>query len=50
MCLHKEVLVGKGKSQTVETVAACAAANAGIPMFDDTIQTRTTALPIRRTV
>ena len=35
MCLHKEVLVGNGKSQTVETVAACAAANAGIPTFDD---------------
>ena len=35
MCLHKEVLVGNGKSQTVETVAACAAANAGIPIFND---------------
>jgi immune inhibitor A len=35
MCLHKEVLVGNGKSQTVQTVAACAAANAGIPTFTD---------------
>ncbi|HZM76508.1 MAG TPA: hypothetical protein VFC19_12320 [Candidatus Limnocylindrales bacterium] len=35
MCLHKEVLSGKGKSQTVQTVAACAAANAGIATFDD---------------
>ncbi|NUT38035.1 MAG: M6 family metalloprotease domain-containing protein [Hamadaea sp.] len=33
-CLHKEVLVGK-KTQTVQTVAACAAANAGMPVFDD---------------
>jgi immune inhibitor A len=36
MCLHKEVLVGNGKSQTVDTVAACAAANAGIATFNDT--------------
>jgi immune inhibitor A len=36
MCLHKEVLVGNGPSQTVQTVAACAAANAGIATFDDT--------------
>jgi immune inhibitor A len=35
MCLHKEVLAGKGNSQTVQTVAACAAANAGIPTFKD---------------
>jgi immune inhibitor A len=35
MCLHKEVLAGKGKTQTVSTVEACAAANAGIPKFDD---------------
>ncbi|NUO58564.1 MAG: M6 family metalloprotease domain-containing protein [Hamadaea sp.] len=34
-CLHKEVLTGSGKSQTVQTVAACAAANAGMPTFDD---------------
>ena len=26
---------GKGKTQTVTTVEACAAANAGIPKFDD---------------
>ena len=36
MCLHKEVLVGNGPSQTVQTVAACAAANAGIQTFNDT--------------
>jgi immune inhibitor A len=36
MCLHKEVLAGNGQSQTVQTLAACAAANAGIPTFDDT--------------
>ncbi|WP_346121931.1 immune inhibitor A domain-containing protein [Micromonospora coerulea] len=35
MCLHKEVLAGSGKSQTVQTLAACAPANAGIPTFDD---------------
>jgi immune inhibitor A len=35
MCLHKEVLAGNGPSQTVQTLAACAAANAGIPTFDD---------------
>ncbi len=35
MCLHKEVLVGNGKAQTVETVAACAPASAGIPTFND---------------
>jgi immune inhibitor A len=35
MCLHKEVLVGSGKSQTVQTVAACATENAGMPTFDD---------------
>jgi immune inhibitor A len=34
-CLHKEVLVGKGGSQTVQTVAACAPANDGIPTFND---------------
>ncbi|GAA1877901.1 immune inhibitor A domain-containing protein [Asanoa iriomotensis] len=35
MCLHKEVLAGKGGAQTVQTVAACAPANAGKPTFDD---------------
>ncbi|MEV4539887.1 immune inhibitor A domain-containing protein [Asanoa sp. NPDC049518] len=35
LCLHKEVLVGKGGSQTVQTLAACAPANAGKPTFDD---------------
>jgi immune inhibitor A len=35
MCLHKEVLTGDKKSPTVELLAACAAANAGIPTFDD---------------
>ena len=34
-CLHKQVLVGKGKNQTVQTVAACAPASAAIPTFDD---------------
>ena len=34
-CLHKEVLVGPGGSQTVQTVAACAPANDGIPTFAD---------------
>ena len=36
MCLHTEVLAGNGPSQTIQTVAACAPANAGIPVFDDT--------------
>ena len=35
LCIHKEILVGNGKSQTVQTLAACAAANPGIPTFDD---------------
>ncbi|MGW6389647.1 immune inhibitor A domain-containing protein [Streptomyces sp. NPDC055103] len=35
-CLHKEALVGKGGSQTVETQAACAPSVPGIPVFDDT--------------
>ncbi|MEU9828953.1 immune inhibitor A domain-containing protein [Micromonospora chersina] len=35
MCLHKEVLAGSGKSQTVQLLNACAPANAGIPTFDD---------------
>ncbi|HEY0699169.1 MAG TPA: immune inhibitor A domain-containing protein [Micromonospora sp.] len=34
-CLHKEVLTGSGKSQTVQTVAACAPANPGMPTFND---------------
>jgi immune inhibitor A len=33
--LHKEVLVGHGKNQTVEVVDAPAPSNAGIPTFDD---------------
>jgi immune inhibitor A len=33
--LHKEVLVGHGKNQTVEVVDAPAPSNAGIPSFDD---------------
>ncbi|MBV1850038.1 immune inhibitor A domain-containing protein [Catellatospora tritici] len=36
VCLHKEALVGSGKSQTVQTLSACASANAGIPTFNDT--------------
>jgi immune inhibitor A len=35
MCLHKEAVVGSGQSQTVQILSACAAANAGIPTFDD---------------
>jgi immune inhibitor A len=35
-CLHKEVVTGNGPSQTVQTLAACAPASAGIPVFDDT--------------
>jgi immune inhibitor A len=34
--LHKEVLVGKGKAQHVESVAATAPSAPGIPTFDDT--------------
>ena len=33
--LHKQVVVGKGKSQTVEYVAATAPSNPGIPTFTD---------------
>jgi immune inhibitor A len=35
-CLHKEVLAGKGQSQTVETVKACSPGGAGVATFDDT--------------
>jgi immune inhibitor A len=35
LCLHKEVLTGKGKSQAVQVLAACAAANPGMPTFSD---------------
>ena len=35
-CLHKQVLTGKGQSQTVSTLAACAPSVAGIPTFNDT--------------
>jgi immune inhibitor A len=35
-CLHKEALTGKGKQQTVTTLAACAPSVPGIPVFDDT--------------
>jgi len=34
-CLHKEVLVGKGAHQTVQTLEACAEQAAGIATFDD---------------
>ncbi|HTE74023.1 MAG TPA: immune inhibitor A domain-containing protein [Actinomycetes bacterium] len=34
-CLHKQVVVGNGPSQSIETVAACAESNPGIPTFDD---------------
>jgi immune inhibitor A len=36
MCLHKEVVVGKGGSARVETVAACAPARDQLAVFDDT--------------
>ncbi len=36
MCLHKQVPGGTTKAPTVETLAACAPSNAGIPTFDDT--------------
>jgi immune inhibitor A len=35
MCLHKEVLSGNGPSQTVQTLSACAPANAGVATFND---------------
>ena len=35
-CLHKQVLTGKGQSQSVQTLAACAPVSPGIPTFDDT--------------
>ncbi len=34
-CLHKEAVTGKGKEQTVTTLAACAPSVPGIPVFDD---------------
>jgi immune inhibitor A len=34
-CLHKQVLTGKGKAQTVQDMKACAPASAAIPTFDD---------------
>ena len=34
-CLHKEVLVGNGKNQAVQSVAACAPARAQQATFDD---------------
>ena len=36
LCLHKEVLVGKGANQTVQSVEACAPARAQQATFDDT--------------
>jgi len=35
-CLHKQVLSGTGKNQTVKTLEACAPSTAGIATFDDT--------------
>jgi immune inhibitor A len=40
VCLHKQVLAGKGNAQSVQTVAACAPSNAGIPTFDDSVADR----------
>ena len=34
-CLHKEVLVGKGRNQSVQSLAACAPARAQQATFDD---------------
>ena len=39
-CLHKQVLSGTGKNQSVQTLAACAPSNAGIPTFNDTVKDR----------
>ena len=36
LCLHKEVLVGTGKNQSVQPVSACAPARAQQATFDDT--------------
>jgi immune inhibitor A len=35
VCLHKEVVVGHGPSQSVEVKAACAPSSPAIPTFDD---------------
>ncbi|HEU0287553.1 MAG TPA: immune inhibitor A domain-containing protein [Nocardioidaceae bacterium] len=35
VCLHKQVVVGKGQSQQVDTLAACAEPSAAMPTFDD---------------
>jgi immune inhibitor A len=35
-CLHKQVVSGKGQSQTIETLEACSPGGAAIPTFDDT--------------
>jgi immune inhibitor A len=35
VCLHKQVLVGNGPNQQVETLAACADSSAAMPTFDD---------------
>jgi len=34
---HKEVLTGKGKNQTVQTLEAPVPSSAGIPVFDDSV-------------
>jgi immune inhibitor A len=40
VCLHKQVLGGTKQSPTVQTLAACAPSNAGIPTFDDSVPDR----------
>ena len=40
VCLHKQVLGGTKQSPTVETLAACAPSNPGIPTFDDSVVDR----------
>jgi immune inhibitor A len=40
VCLHKQVVTGTGKNQALQTLAACAPSNAGMPTFDDTVKDR----------
>ena len=37
VCLHKQVVTGKGQSQTIVPVEACSPGGAGIATFDDTL-------------
>ncbi|MEO6500803.1 MAG: peptidase M6, partial [Jatrophihabitantaceae bacterium] len=40
VALHKEVMVGKGKSATVQTLTASAPSNPGIATFNDSVTDR----------